>query len=431
MFRVDIEKYPTERKRNLSIGFQRFLGFVSVSIFISAIVEFSLSHKVGSIIALTAFLFSILWLYLNKIGKNTWSSALFCVMVSSTLTFLNIYYSGVQNLIFFNTIILMIALTYAPRDRYKVFFIFLIISIHFLGQYFASTHGHISEHNFNKTTNTVLLIIFFLGTVLLVLNITRRAERSDQRITELLEELKLRNEELELSNQKLESFSYLISHDLKAPLNSIKAFSSLIRKKVLQNSNQADKYFDVIETNVSHMKNLITESLDKSLLGASPQEKAQVISLDKMLTNLKLILSANYSDINIESNKLPEIFSVYSDIYKIFLNLLENGLKYNDKNHKRIIVTFSHSEEKIHFTFEDNGIGIPSDQLDNIFDKRFRIENADIEGTGLGLAITRESINDLNGEISVSSQVGQGSKFVLSLPKMMLIENQKLSKDVA
>ncbi len=341
------------------------------------------------------------------------------------------YYAGVQNLVFYNTIILMIALTYAPSDLLKALFIVLIIGIHFGGQYITSRYGHISEHTFNQATNTVLLAIFFLGTILLVLNITRRSERSDQRISELVEELKLRNEELESSNAKLESFSYLVSHDLKAPLNSIKAFSSLLRKKVLQDSTQVGKYFDVIETNVSQMKEMITDSLDKSLIGASPQEKAQVISLDNMLSYLKLILSANYSNLSIDSNPLPEIFSVYTDVYKIFLNLLENGAKYNDKLDKDLRVTFSKSEKYIHFTFEDNGIGIPSDQLENIFDKRFRIENKNYEGSGLGLAITKEAIKDLNGKISVSSTLGEGSTFVLSLPISLLIENQRLSKDVA
>jgi len=325
----------------------------------------------------------------------------------------------------------MIAISYSKNEFIKFIFIVLILLIYVIGQYWTSLNDHLSIHSFDNITNLVLLVIFFIGAIILILDITTRTRKSDEKISQLLNELKIRNEELQQSNEKLESFSYLVSHDLKAPLNSIQSFSSLIQRKTKSGENHLSKYFQVIETNISQMKQMISDSLDKSLVGANLKEKAKVINLEELLTNLKLILFANYSNLNIESNPLPEIFSVYSDVYKIFLNLLENGAKYNEQSKKELNVSFSKSEKFIHFTFEDNGIGIPSNQLGNIFDERFRLNHTKYEGTGLGLAITKEAIKDLKGDIDVSSELGKGSKFILSLPIDILIENQKLSMDVA
>jgi len=109
-------------------------------------------------------------------------------------------------------------------------------------------------------------------------------------------------------------------------------------------------------------------------------------------------------------------------IEQVIVNLLNNAIKFSDpqKDSRYVRVSVSDEGEKIRISVEDNGIGIPGDKIDKIFDKFYRVDNEltyAIPGTGLGLAIVKEVVEMHGGEIQVKSEVGQGSIFEVILPK--------------
>ena len=224
---------------------------------------------------------------------------------------------------------------------------------------------------------------------------------------------------LEETNNDLEEFSKIASHDLKEPLRTISSYTSLIRTKHEEElSPNVSTYLGYIETRVKRLDNLLADLSNYSAIDFS-EEELQDIDLNTVLNNVKddLKLKIKESGAVISNNHLPTLRAREGHIYQLFQNLIQNSIKFQapgENNLPKIIIK-SKQENNFHFiTFEDNGIGIKEEHLEKIFVKFKRLHSRDTyDGTGLGLATCKRIIEKYNGKIYIKSKIGIGTTITL------------------
>jgi PAS domain S-box-containing protein len=243
----------------------------------------------------------------------------------------------------------------------------------------------------------------------------------EESLKQLNEKLKRHSKELEISNQELEQFAYVTSHDLQEPLRMISSFLMLLEKKYGDKLDEkAHEYIYYAVDGAKRMKKIILDLLEFSKVGRFEDER-ETIDVNKMLEEYcilrkKLIQENNVS---IVFNKLPNIATYRAPLTQIFHNLLDNAIKYRKEDTPpEIQITATENHDHWEFAVKDNGIGISPDFFGKIFIIFQRLHNKDIyDGTGMGLAIVKKIIETLEGKIWVSSQPGEGSTFYFTIPK--------------
>ena len=255
------------------------------------------------------------------------------------------------------------------------------------------------------------------------LSLRRKAQYStklEQEVEERTRDLQKSNRLLQSSNQELERFAYISSHDLKEPLKNINSFTKLIKKEsVISNNYKISEYANILENCSDQLNTLVSDILDYSMVKSDL--KIQSIDLNHIVNQLNSDLEKTLEDHNaiIETIDLPIIKTDKSSIYQIFKNLIENGIKYNTSNQPKINISTEENSEGIKLVFADNGIGIDSKHHDDIFLMFKRLHNKDTyNGSGIGLSTVKAVIEKLKGTISVNSKLDAGSKFIVTLPKL-------------
>lgn len=236
------------------------------------------------------------------------------------------------------------------------------------------------------------------------------------------ERLKKMNKELALSNSELEQFAFVASHDLQEPLRMITSFLSQLEKKYNDLlDDRGRRYIHFASDGAKRMRSIILDLLEFSRIGRTEEDK-QIVSLNGLLKevialNRKLIKEKRAKIIWDED--LPEIFTFKSPLRLLFQNLINNGLKYQAEGAVPVIqITFKETDLDWDFRVSDNGIGIESQYFDKIFTIFQRLHNKeDYSGTGVGLAICKKIIENLEGEISVESELEKGTHFHFTIPK--------------
>ncbi len=260
------------------------------------------------------------------------------------------------------------------------------------------------------------VIYIFLGVSLLSIfsTLTGRVI-SDLKITEL--KLKDQNIELEKVNVELDHFVYSVSHDLTAPLKTILGLVNISR--LTKDNNEKYLYLSKIEKSVKKLETFIAETLDYSrnkrqqLIG-EPIDLRELIN--ELLDDLFQIPEAKFIQVNFQLHE-PKIDQDKARLKIILSNVLTNAVNFQ-KSHDGHEPYIKISSCKIHDNFqikiEDNGIGIKTEKLESIFQMFYRGHEKS-NGSGLGLYIVKEAIHKINGSISVESEYGKGSTFVLNL----------------
>ncbi len=242
--------------------------------------------------------------------------------------------------------------------------------------------------------------------------------------------LKASNRKLKASNQELERFAYIASHDLKSPLRNINNFIHLLNRKYTDVLDETGKeYLQIIGTNAKQMHHLIEDILEYSKNDTQTVSKEKV-DLNKVLNQLAVQISGEekYQNYQIDFSPLPILNSDFTRIKQIFQNLIENGLKYNDSDFKKVTIEFLAQKNTIHLLIKDNGIGMKPEYYERIFEIFQRLHNTGTyEGTGIGLAICKKAVLQLGGQITVTSAVGVGSIFELTFPKTILWQEEVAS----
>jgi hypothetical protein len=214
---------------------------------------------------------------------------------------------------------------------------------------------------------------------------------------------------------------YNVSHNLRAPLLSLTGLINLTKIDTnALSSSILDDYLDKIDFCAKKLDKTLCDILDysKNARGELIYEKLDLKSIfQEEYIKLKYMEDSNTIDCLIQIDQDIEFVSDKYRISVIVNNLVSNAIKYQDKNKKatQIIVSGNITEKSAELSISDNGIGIDAAYLDSIFKMFYRASTLSV-GSGLGLFLVKESIEKLDGKISVSSEPNKGTTFYLSIP---------------
>jgi PAS domain S-box-containing protein len=231
-------------------------------------------------------------------------------------------------------------------------------------------------------------------------------------------EVQLYTKKIEEKNKELEQFTYIASHDLQEPLNTIISFIKVIEENSDREFSELEKdSFLFINQASLRMKELIKGLLDYSRLG----RRAEVKKLDSRLIVQAVCHDLDYlireTNTKIIIGELPKIYAFETELRLLFQNLISNAIKFTEPNTSPVIsITAEKGRSHWQFTVKDNGIGIDPIYKDKIFIIFQRLHGRnEYEGTGIGLAHCRKIVELHNGDIWVESEVGQGSTFQFTI----------------
>lgn len=242
-------------------------------------------------------------------------------------------------------------------------------------------------------------------------------------------ELELARKEKELakltsSNQQLESFAYVASHDLKEPLRSIGNFTQLLGKRLETKLDDTDKeFFGFVTSGVKNMNSLIEDLLTYSRVNSGKNEVMAIHPADSLSI---VINSLNQriveTDAQIDIKDLPEtIIGNPTKIKQLFQNLIANAIKFQNPA-LRPVITVTGREEKDQWVFSisDNGIGIKEEYYQKVFGIFTKLHHKSVyPGSGIGLSVCQRIVEQHDGKIWVDSVFGEGTNFHFSIAKTL------------
>ncbi|GAA0721159.1 GAF domain-containing sensor histidine kinase [Aquimarina litoralis] len=235
--------------------------------------------------------------------------------------------------------------------------------------------------------------------------------------------LKLRQlrDKLEKRNEDLKKFASVVSHDLKSPLANIISLTVLLEddnKDIL--NEESLQYLEYLRTSSYSLKDYIDGILNFYKSDDLVQNKKENIHIDNLLEELKQITDSEHKATFYISGNTNELLVNKSALMQVLVNLITNGIKYNSKSEIVIDISIEETSDQYEFSVTDNGNGIPQDYLEKIFDLFTVVGVEDRDGnvgTGIGLATVKKIVQNLGGNIAVSSTEKQGSTFTFTIPK--------------
>lgn len=248
----------------------------------------------------------------------------------------------------------------------------------------------------------------------------------ERRVADRTHELEKLNEELKRLNQMKSDFISAVSHELRTPLTSIKGYASILMTGKLGDVLPAQKErLEKIDKHSNNLVHLINNLLDIARIESGKvQMEMKDISIKEMLDSIVDIITPQVKEKNISLKinskiKFDRIKADQSQIERVFLNLLSNAAKFTPENGK-ITIDIEEKSDDTQFSIEDTGIGIPSQDIQKVFQEFFRADNAldqKIKGSGLGLSLVKKIIEAHKGKIWFSSELNKGTKFTFTIPK--------------
>jgi signal transduction histidine kinase len=278
------------------------------------------------------------------------------------------------------------------------------------------------QTRFERTLDLFALVLLLNIALIWLLYFLQRGENlTARRLNEELERrVAIRTEALQRSNEDLQQFAYIASHDLKEPLRMISSYTTLLQRRYAGRLDEdADAFINFIVDGVRRMNTLIQDVLEYSRAGAGKDEQYSDVNvsnvLRSVLANLKVTIAE--SGASVTWDKVPEVVPYDAvRLAQIFQNLIGNGIKYRAADRRPVIkISCEKREEEIIFSVRDNGIGIEPEYIDKIFGIFQRLHGKEYEGTGIGLAMVKKIVERHGGRIWVESKPGVGSTFCFTV----------------
>lgn len=243
---------------------------------------------------------------------------------------------------------------------------------------------------------------------------------SREKQQQLLDEIQLKNQELERQNAELERFTYSVSHDLKAPLVTIKGFVGLLQRDISKGRTDAViSDMQKITDAADKMGQQLDELLELSRVGRLVNPPVD-IDLREMVNSVLTMLDESIREREVKikiDQDMPVIAGDKGRIFEVFQNLIGNAIKFaGSQENPQVEIGADKKNDRVLCYVRDNGVGIENDYLERVFNLFERLDTK-IEGTGIGLALAKRIIEFHQGEIwAESAGLEQGSTFWISLP---------------
>ncbi len=255
-----------------------------------------------------------------------------------------------------------------------------------------------------------------------ILNIfaARAAAEIERQQSEI--ELQRQKQDLARSNDELQQFAYVASHDLQEPLRMITSYLELLERRYKgQLDAQADMFIAYAVDGASRMQILINDLLNYSRVGRQDRN-FEAVDCDpicaQVLTNLQVAISTNKAIVS--ADPLPRVYGNSSQLTQLFQNLIGNAIKFRSQEPPQIEINVRSIEGWWLFSVRDNGIGIENEYLDRIFVIFQRLHGkTEYPGTGIGLAVCKKIVERHGGNLWVESQPDRGSTFYFTLPPLL------------
>jgi len=218
-----------------------------------------------------------------------------------------------------------------------------------------------------------------------------------------------------------------LTHEFKTPVSVIKIAGNNIKNAASLSDREKNMYGKILDEEADKLNNLMNKLLSLTQLeNQSITVKKEEIELKSFINDIVISYHVKHPDFDIQYQliNIEEIISDEVLLSSIFQNLIDNAYKYSQPNRKKLLITIGRNKKYITMNFKDQGIGIAKSEQENIFKKFYRVENEfNKQGSvGIGLAFCKEIINYMKGEITVVSEPGLGSEFIIQLP-FNLIKN--------
>jgi len=250
----------------------------------------------------------------------------------------------------------------------------------------------------------------------------------DERTTELNEEiqfrkkaedkLKITNQQLRKANVELDNFVYKVSHDLRAPIASVLGLVNLAKRE--NKFDTLKQYFDMVGKSAVQQDLFIKDILDISRNSRLMVDKKKIDwqkLIDDTFDQLKYSVKDKSIDRKVSISGSSSFYSDQRRIKVIFNNLISNAIRYSNGKDPRIEIDVIINKTKADIVIADNGVGIDKKHQKKVFEMFYRATDINA-GSGLGLYIVKESVDKLNGDIDMISDLGKGTKFLISLPNL-------------
>lgn len=381
------------------------------------------SNPKGVVIAggFTLMLLFIHWL--NFKGKFEIAAMIFCGILPFGISLLCIAYSGVQFVDFYFASFLLALMLFIRNNVTRIAYAILYLALYGGIHYHQAHYPYLLEFELDKATNIALILVFVIIFWALSYLLMKRLRDSDGAKDLLVQNLKVETQALEQANIELERLIALASHDLKSPLRTISNYAGLIKKK--NTDEKLEPYLDVISDSSRHMINLIDQTITYGTIENNVEHKTEV-DINSIVEKVCVQLGDKYGEYELVLQNLTTIRSQPMAIHQVLQNIIENGLKYNKSESRKIIIDQSEDDTNCYLKITDNGIGIAQGDYDKIFAMYERLHgNATYEGSGIGLAICKKAINKLGGDIVLNSKVGEGSSFTIIFPKEVQVKESR------
>ena len=253
----------------------------------------------------------------------------------------------------------------------------------------------------------------------------RAQQESEHKVEEKTRDLKSALEEKEKISKRKTDFVSRVSHELRTPLTSVKGYASLLLAGKLGNlPEEAKQRIEKLNKHSDELVRMVNDLLDIARIESGKVTmKQEPVDLKRILDDVSDMLSVQMKEKQIEftasmPDGLPSVFADPTQIKRVFINLINNAIKFTPQNGK-ITVTGHKEQDGVKIDVTDTGCGIPVDAQDSIFSEFYRVDNPvnqQVKGTGLGLALVKNIVEAHKGTIAFKSKIGVGTTFSFMIP---------------
>jgi signal transduction histidine kinase len=239
----------------------------------------------------------------------------------------------------------------------------------------------------------------------------------------MADELQNKIERLRQLDKVRTDFVANVSHELKTPLTSIRGFVETLEDGAINDKDNARRFLAIIKKHAQRLDSIIEDLLRLSELESGGRIETSQVNLkgliDEIVMGFGHALSAKKQNLTVTAAGDFTITGDRDKLEQVFVNLIDNAIKYT-KQGGQIEVNLAQADDVVMVAVEDNGIGIPKDDVERVFERFYRVDKAhsrEVGGTGLGLSIAKHIVLAHNGQIRIESELGRGTKVIVTLAR--------------